>query len=150
MSLLRNDPHGRGVETRSPFPPVTHDDPVIAEGARLVSVDALGERGVVEVRTDEHGVLAVGVAAGEPFAIGNVCRHQGAKLGRGRMTPEGCLECPWHRAHFDVRTGRMVDGPKGRVFGFKPYSAAVRGFGEVARLHRYPVELRDGAIWLRT
>jgi nitrite reductase/ring-hydroxylating ferredoxin subunit len=148
MSLLRNDPHGRGVETDSPFPPVTHDGPVAADGARLVAVGALGERGVVEVRTARHGVLAVGMAGGEPFAVGNVCRHQGAKLGRGRVTPSGCLECPWHRAHFDVRTGRMVDGPKGRVFGFKPYSAAVRGFGEIARLQRHRVVLRDGAIYL--
>jgi 3-phenylpropionate/trans-cinnamate dioxygenase ferredoxin subunit len=150
MSLLCNDPHGRGVDTGSPFPPVSHDHPAIADGARLVSVDMLGERGVVEVRTEAHGVLAVGIANGEPFAVGNVCRHQGAKLGRGRVTPEGCLECPWHRAHFDVRSGRMVDGPKGRIFGFKPYSAAVRGFGEMARLARHPVELRDGAIWLLT
>jgi 3-phenylpropionate/trans-cinnamate dioxygenase ferredoxin subunit len=42
----------------------------------------------------------------------------------------------------------MVEGPKGRIFGFKPYSAAVRGFGEVAPLRRFDVELRDGAIWL--
>jgi 3-phenylpropionate/trans-cinnamate dioxygenase ferredoxin component len=148
MSLLRNDPHGRGVDTGSPFPPVSHDHPVIADGPRLVSLELLGERQVVEVRTEEHGTLAVGMANGEPFAVGNVCRHQGAKLGRGRVTPEGCLECPWHRAHFDVHTGRMVDGPKGRIFGFKPYSAAVRGFGEIARLARHPVELRNGAIWL--
>ena len=148
MSSLRNDPHGRGVETSGPLPPVGHDDPVVADGARLVAVDALGERGVVEVRTDAHGVLAVGMAEGEPFAVGNLCRHQGAKLGRGRVTASGCLECPWHRARYDVRTGRMVEGPKGRIFGFKPYSAAVRGFGEIARLQRHRVELRDGAIWL--
>src|SRR3712207_1267568 len=125
MPELRNDPHDRGVETDSPFPPVTHDDPVEAQGNRLVAVDQLGPRGVVEVRTAEHGVLAVGMAGDRPFAVSNVCRHQFGKLGRGRVE-DGCLECPWHRARYDVRTGEMVEGPKGRIFGFKPYSSTVR------------------------
>lgn len=42
----------------------------------------------------------------------------------------------------------MRSGPKGRVFGFKPYSAAVRMFGRVASLRTFDVEVHDGAIWL--
>jgi nitrite reductase/ring-hydroxylating ferredoxin subunit len=149
MTKLRNDPHRRGVETGSLFPPVTHDDPVVADGRRLVAVDGLGARGVVEVRTETHGVLAVGITPdGTPFAVSNLCRHQFAKLGRGRVTDQGCLECPWHRADYDVKTGAMKSGPKGRVFGFKPYSAAIKAFGNVAKLRRFDVEVRDGAIWL--
>ena len=148
MPDLRNDPHGRGVETDSPFPPVTHDEPVVASGSRLVDVSALGERGVIEVRTDAHGVLAVGIADGTPFAVSNVCRHQFAKLGQGQIR-EGCLECPWHRARYDVRTGRMTEGPKGRIFGFKPYSATVQTVANAGfKLRRHPVAVRDGAIWL--
>jgi nitrite reductase/ring-hydroxylating ferredoxin subunit len=148
MSEMRSDPHRRGEDTDSPFPPVTHDDPIQAQGARLARVDALGERGVVEVRTEEHGVLAVGMADGEPFAVSNICRHQLAKLGRGRVC-DGMLECPWHRARYDVHDGRMVEGPKGRIFGFKPYSSAIRGTTGRLSLATYPVEVRDEAIWLR-
>lgn len=149
MTKLRNDPHGRGVETTGPLPPVTHDDPVTADGRRLVAIDRLGASGVVEVRTEAHGVLAVGITPdGRPFAVSNLCRHQFAKLGRGRVTEDGCLECPWHRADYDVKTGAMTSGPKGRVFGFKPYSAAIRAFGNVAKLRTFDVEVRDGAIWL--
>jgi 3-phenylpropionate/trans-cinnamate dioxygenase ferredoxin component len=148
MAPLREDPNGRGVETDGPLPPVTHDEPVVANGDRLVAVEALGDRGVVEVRTERHGVLAVGIAAGRPFAVSNVCRHQFGKLGRGRVS-DGCLECPWHRARYDVRTGAMVEGPKGRVFGFTPYSKAVQGVANAAfRLTTHPVAIRDGAIWL--
>jgi len=147
MPELRNDPHDRGVETDSPFPPVTHDDPVEAQGDRLVALDQLGDRGVIEVRTS-HGVLAVGMADGTPFAVSNVCRHQFGKLGRGRVA-DGCLECPWHRARYDVRTGTMVEGPKGRIFGFKPYSSTVRTVANGAfKLKSYPVTVRDGAIHL--
>jgi nitrite reductase/ring-hydroxylating ferredoxin subunit len=150
MAKLRNDPHERGVETGSPVPPVTHDDPLVAAGRRLVALDALGDRGVVEVRTEQHGVLAVGLAGDQPFAVSNVCRHQFGKLGRGRVA-DGCLECPWHRARYDVRTGVMVEGPKGRIFGFKPYSSMVRAVANVdqLRLRAHPVVVRDGAIWLQ-
>jgi len=130
------------------MPELQHDDPVRAEGARLVALDALPPGGVTEVRTEAHGVLAVGIADGVPFAVSNVCRHQFAKLGQGQVR-EGCLECPWHRARYDVTTGRMVSGPKGRIFGFPPYSRAVHAFGSlVAPLRTFPVEVRDGAIWL--
>ncbi|BBY85631.1 Rieske (2Fe-2S) protein [Mycolicibacterium tokaiense] len=146
---LRCDPHGKGVDTPGPLPPVTHDHPVRAVGRRLVEVDRLDERGVVEVDTDDHGVLAVGVTPdGAPFAVGNLCRHQFAKLGQGRVNADGCLECPWHRADYDVHTGAMRSGPKGRVFGFLPYSAAITAFGRIATLRTFPVEVRDGAIWL--
>jgi nitrite reductase/ring-hydroxylating ferredoxin subunit len=130
-----------------PGPPVTSKDPVKAQGSRLVAVGALGPDGVVEVDTEEHGTLAVGVADGTPFALSNVCRHQFAKMGRGQVR-DGCLECPWHRARYDVRTGTMVSGPKGRVWGFPPYSKAVQGFGTVAPLRRFPVTVVDGFITL--
>jgi nitrite reductase/ring-hydroxylating ferredoxin subunit len=149
MTKLRNDPHGQGVDTHSPFPPLRHDNPVQASGKRLVAIDRLDERRVVEVRTEEHGVLAVGVTPdGIAFAVSNLCRHQFAKLGRGRVTEDGCLECPWHRADYDVTTGAMQSGPKGRIFGFKPYSAGIKLFGSVAKLRTFEVELRDGAIYL--
>jgi nitrite reductase/ring-hydroxylating ferredoxin subunit len=148
MAGLRSEPHGSGVDTDSPLPPVTHDQPLMARGKWLVAIHQLDERGVVEVRTDEHGVLAVGLADGLPFAVSNVCRHQLAKLGRGRVTSDGCLECPWHRARYDVASGTMVSGPKGRIFGFKPYSGAVKTFANGLKLTTHDVELRDGAIWL--
>jgi nitrite reductase/ring-hydroxylating ferredoxin subunit len=150
MTKLRNDPHERGVDTGGLLPPVVHGHLITADGRRLVAVDQLDERAVVEVSTDDHGVLAVGMTpAGEPFAVSNLCRHQFAKLGRGRVTADGCLQCPWHRADYDVTDGSMRAGPKGRIFGFKPYSAAFKAVGNVVPLRTFPVEVRDGAIWLQ-
>jgi 3-phenylpropionate/trans-cinnamate dioxygenase ferredoxin component len=129
------------------IPELRTRDPLLADGRRLAAVDDLRD-GVAEVRTADHGVLAVGVADGVPFAVSNTCRHQFAKLGQGQVR-KSCLECPWHRARYDVRSGEMVSGPKGRIFGFPPYSLAVRLFGsKVAPLRTFAVELRDGAIWL--
>ena len=150
MSRLRNDPRERGVKTDGVLPPVVHGRPFPADGRRLLAVAELDERRVAEVRTTDHGVLAVGVTPdGSPFAVSNLCRHQFAKLGRGRVTDDGCLQCPWHRAEYDVGDGSARSGPKGRIFGFKPYSFAFKVLGNIAKLRTFPVELRDGAIWLR-
>jgi 3-phenylpropionate/trans-cinnamate dioxygenase ferredoxin subunit len=131
-------------------PELKTKDPVDAQGDRLVAVADLPPSGVVEVETEQHGTLAVGIADGVPFAVSNVCRHQFAKLGQGQVR-EGCLECPWHRARYDVTTGEMVSGPKGRIFGFGPYSRTVQAAANtVAKLHRFDVELRDGVIVLRS
>ncbi len=43
------------------------------------------------------------------FAINDVCPHQGASLGKGRL--KGFLvSCPWHDQQFDIRTGFGPDG----------------------------------------
>ncbi len=112
--------------------------------SRLVGVDELGERQVAVVDT-QHGTLAVGLSAGEPFAVSNRCRHLFASLGEGRVADDGCLQCPWHAARFDVRTGAMTRGPQGV---FKPLAGVVKGTTGARPLKTFPVALRDGAIWL--
>lgn len=116
----------------------------MSEFTKLCAVDQLADTGVTTVSTS-HGKLAVGVAGDEPFAVSDRCRHLGASLGHGRIAEDGCLECPWHRARYDVTTGKMTRGPQGAVF------LALRGTVRVitnlvARLKRFPVARRDGEI----
>jgi 3-phenylpropionate/trans-cinnamate dioxygenase ferredoxin component len=68
-----------------------------------------------------------------------------ASLGEGRVTNDGCLECPWHGARYEVTTGKMTRGPQGV---FKPLAGAVKATTGSRSLKTYPVEIRDGAIWL--
>jgi NAD(P)-dependent dehydrogenase (short-subunit alcohol dehydrogenase family)/nitrite reductase/ring-hydroxylating ferredoxin subunit len=119
-------------------------------GQRLAARDELGPDGVTTVKTLK-GTLAVGVSGGKPFAVSNACRHWLAALGCGRVLQDGSLQCPWHRARFDVRSGEMVSGPKGKLFGFEPYSEAVKAYANLTplRLERYPVVEKDGVIYLR-
>jgi 3-phenylpropionate/trans-cinnamate dioxygenase ferredoxin component len=113
--------------------------------ARLVAVDDLGASQVAVVDETPHGALAVGMSADKPFAVSNRCRHLFASLGRGQVTEDGCLECPWHGARYDVGTGKMVRGPQG---AFKPLAGAVKATTDAVPLKTFPVEVRDGAIWL--
>ena len=63
----------------------------IAEGrAKVVSIG--GER------------IAVYRHEGKPFALSNVCRHQGGPLGEGKIV-DGCVTCPWHGYQYKPDTG---------------------------------------------
>jgi 3-phenylpropionate/trans-cinnamate dioxygenase ferredoxin subunit len=48
--------------------------------------------------------------AGTFYAIADVCGHKRAPLSRGRLTGH-IVECPLHFAQYDLRTGKLVDGP---------------------------------------
>jgi 3-phenylpropionate/trans-cinnamate dioxygenase ferredoxin subunit len=61
------------------------------------------------------------------------------------VTEDGCLECPWHGARFDVTSGKMTRGPQG---AFKPLAGAVKATTGSRSLKTFPVEIRDDAIWL--
>jgi 3-phenylpropionate/trans-cinnamate dioxygenase ferredoxin subunit len=112
---------------------------------RLVSVAELGDSQVTVVEDTPHGTMAVGMSGGKPFATSNRCRHLFASLGEGHVTAEGCLECPWHASRYDVASGKMVRGPQG---AFKPLAGLVKATTGAIPLKTFPVELRDGAIWL--
>lgn len=116
------------------------------EPVPLLSVSELGDSGVAAVETP-HGRLAVGISEGEPFAVSDRCRHLFASLGTGRVAEDGCLECPRHRARYDVRDGTMTRGPQG--IAFLAAREAIRlGASAAAPLNRYPVEERDGVLYL--
>ncbi len=85
-----------------------------------VHVD-LGDRPVALVRTDDGGV----------HAIHDVCSHAEVPLSEGEI--DGCtLECWLHGSRFDLRTGQPT------------------GLPATVPVPVYPVEIRDGDIYLRT
>ena len=43
-------------------------------------------------------------------ALRDVCGHKSAPLSRGRLVGH-LIECPLHFAQFDMRTGKLIDGP---------------------------------------
>ena len=112
---------------------------------RLIAVEDLGSSQVAVVEQTPHGALAVGISTGKPFAVSNRCRHLFASLGKGHVTEDGCLQCPAHAELYDVGSGKMVRGPQG---AFKPLAGAVKATAGARALKTFPVEVRDGAIWL--
>ena len=83
---------------------------------------------------------------GAYFAVSRRCRHLGADLADGSVDSEGCLVCPWHQSRYDVRTGEMVEGPRGFLGYHGPtpvYSQLVAAFGRLAKL-RVRRAVREG------
>ena len=61
------------------------------------------------VVVDRERVLLANVD-GIFFAVQDACGHRGESLARGTLVGH-VVECPLHYAHFDVRTGKLLDGP---------------------------------------
>lgn len=69
----------------------------------------------------EGEMLAVALADGEPVclfnhrgiigAVGNLCTHAEFLISDGVLHGDGTLECLWHGARFDCRTGAVRRHP---------------------------------------
>jgi 3-phenylpropionate/trans-cinnamate dioxygenase ferredoxin subunit len=69
----------------------------------------------------DHGTLSVTLPDGTPVclvrhgdevsAFRDECPHQGMPLSAGEVLEDGTLECAWHGARFDCRTGAVLRGP---------------------------------------
>ena len=80
-----------------------------------------GASTVVEVEGTEVALFNQG---GAVYALDNTCPHAGGPLAEGTME-EGKVECPWHGACFDLKTGASSSplAPK----GVRAYSVRVSG-----------------------
>ena len=65
--------------------------------------------GMIVVAVDRERIMLANVD-GRFYALRDMCGHRNAPLSRGRLDGH-IVECPLHFAQFDVRTGKLVDGP---------------------------------------
>ncbi len=86
-----------------------------------------GEHQVVDA---DGARIAVFNVDGELYAVEDVCTHDGGELTGGPLVGHE-VECPRHGARFDLRTGAATCPP-----AYEPIA-------------KFPVEVRDGAVWTR-
>ena len=91
----------------------------------------LADVGEGKIRSVElaGALIALCNVGGEICAVADICTHDGAPLDQGELSG-GTIVCPRHGARFDARSGRVLSPPATR------------------KLRVYPVELRDGAIYV--
>ena len=65
----------------------------------------------VPTRVEAGGVRVLAVRQGKDvFALGEQCSHLAGPLAEGEIV--GCsIVCPWHGSRFDLRDGKVLDGP---------------------------------------
>jgi 3-phenylpropionate/trans-cinnamate dioxygenase ferredoxin subunit len=76
------------------------------------------------------------------FATQSNCPHVMAPLAKGRIVEGSQIQCPFHRARFDVRTGECVqwaNWPRGIV-------DVLNVFRGEKNLKTWPVVVRDGQV----
>ena len=61
---------------------------------------------------------------GAYYAIGDTCTHRGGPLSEGDVQGTE-VSCPWHGAHFDLKTGAVLGPPAQK--GVPSYKVTVEG-----------------------
>jgi 3-phenylpropionate/trans-cinnamate dioxygenase ferredoxin subunit len=75
------------------------------------------------------------------YATQHSCTHMFAPLGRGRIVDTCEVQCPFHRARFDVRTGAVVEWAN-----FPPGVQLLNVVRGEKALKTYAVSVEDGQI----
>jgi nitrite reductase/ring-hydroxylating ferredoxin subunit len=94
----------------------------------VASIDDLPAGALVGVTLPTGAAVCLYNDRGTIGAIGNVCTHAAFLMSDGVLHADGTLECVWHGARFDCRTG------------------AVRRHPASEPLPVYPVRLEGGQV----
>lgn len=70
----------------------------VADG-RLLGVDVAGRR------------VCLARVGDEVTALADACPHSAFPLSAGDLLPDGTVQCAWHGARFDRRSGAVCRGP---------------------------------------
>ena len=81
-----------------------------AEFLDVAALDEIPEHGVLGVDAGGHAVCLVRFA-NHVSAFADECTHQAFPLSAGEVHDDGTLECVWHGARFNCRTGEVVRDP---------------------------------------
>ncbi len=110
----RWSPNSDRVPHSSPSPLARPTIPVGYEP--VARTDALVPGRLLTARAPDGEPICLVRHEGEIFALRDRCSHQAFPLSEGEVREGGLVECVWHGARFDCRTGRAVAGPaSGRV-----------------------------------
>jgi len=75
------------------------------------------------------------------FATQASCTHVFAPLARGKLLADCQVQCPIHRARFDIRTGKVVDWAN-----FPPGVQMLNVIRGKKDLRTFQVDLKDGDV----
>lgn len=83
------------------------------------------------LRAEVNGnVMAIGRSGEHFYAFQEFCTHRYGPLSEGALR-DGQIQCPWHRSCFDIRSGKVTQGPA------------------KDDLKTFEVQVRDGKIMVR-
>jgi 3-phenylpropionate/trans-cinnamate dioxygenase ferredoxin component len=100
----------------------------VAELVRVASVDELPPGTLKSVELDGFSICLAN-ADGEIYAVRDNCSHRDFPLSEGSLHGGATLECAWHGARFDLKTGKALRLPA--IKPVKTYEVVVEA-GEIS------------------
>jgi nitrite reductase/ring-hydroxylating ferredoxin subunit/uncharacterized membrane protein len=127
--LVYSDGIGVGRHRRrTRTPQSTIGLPALTGSVAVADEQALGEGETLRVEVNGR-VMMIARCGGRLYAVQEFCTHRFGPLSEGAL--RGCeVVCPWHKSRFDLRTGKVTEGPA------------------KVELRTWHVEARDGRIWV--
>ncbi|MHB1264048.1 MAG: Rieske (2Fe-2S) protein [Gemmatimonadaceae bacterium] len=77
----------------------------------VAEASALPERGLLSVRLSNGTPVCLYRLHGEVGALHDNCTHADFPMSEGELRADGTIECVWHGARFDCRSGAVRRGP---------------------------------------
>ncbi|APZ43216.1 Rieske (2Fe-2S) protein [Acidihalobacter ferrooxydans] len=77
------------------------------------------------------------------YATQAACPHLKAPLAKGKVLDDRLIQCPWHRARFDIRTGEVMDWAN-----FPPGIQMLNVVRKEKALQTYPIKVEDGVLYV--
>jgi len=106
----------------------------------VCAVDELPVGTMKAARFDGTGVLVFHLEDGF-YATQSTCTHMFAPLVRGKIVDECKIQCPFHRARFDIRTGEVIDWAN-----FPPGVQLLNAVRGEKALKTFPVTVINGNV----
>lgn len=78
---------------------------------RVASLSELPAGALLAVETPAGERVCLVNRGGEVSALSDVCTHQAFPISAGQLLDDGTVECVWHGARFDCRSGAVQQGP---------------------------------------
>ncbi|MDJ0821826.1 MAG: non-heme iron oxygenase ferredoxin subunit [Paracoccaceae bacterium] len=100
----------------------------MSEWVKACATDEIDEEDLIAWEHRDHKIAIYNTEKGF-FATDLMCTHEAQSLEDG-LVIDCVIECPLHGGRFDVCTGKALSAPV------------------VEDLRTYPVEVRDGQVWV--
>ena len=101
---------------------------------------AVGDKTTIKVNDEEIIVYRLDDGF---YATQAKCTHLFKNMSKGKVVDDCKIQCPLHRARFDIRTGEVVDWAN-----FPPGVQLLNAVRKQKALKTYPVKIEDGEVFV--
>lgn len=103
----------------------------MADWVKVAETSDCAEEGCLHAASAEGHKVVLVRTDGDLYALEDRCSHQDFPLSEGEVEEDGVIECIFHGARFDIRSGKALSLP-----AIKPVKT-------------YPVEVRDDGVYVQ-